>query len=162
MLWILLRCRCLLYPSTFDLGNYDAMTPLVDILMKLFRNMVNVKMPFHLTLLSVCFCNLKALNTAKKGPMDFYLTSSLSTTSHSGKRSFVSPPLLRRCGEACNAHLYLVPLGDSLRCYCLNGSLVCSSYHRTAAGLKYIVIQEESVTITIKGTSSMLLLFRKC
>ncbi|XP_059102006.1 DNA polymerase iota isoform X6 [Peromyscus eremicus] len=69
-------------------GNYDAMTPLVDILMKLFRNMVNVKMPFHLTLLSVCFCNLKALNTAKKGPMDFYLTSSLSTTSHSGKRSF--------------------------------------------------------------------------
>ncbi|KAK7822455.1 hypothetical protein U0070_001622 [Myodes glareolus] len=68
--------------------NYDAVTPLVDILMKLFRNMVNVKLPFHLTLLSVCFCNLKALNTAKKGPMDFYLTSSLSTTAHSGKRSF--------------------------------------------------------------------------
>ncbi|XP_051019527.1 DNA polymerase iota isoform X2 [Acomys russatus] len=68
--------------------NYDAMTPLVDILMKLFRNMVNVKMPFHLTLLSVCFCNLKALNTAKKGPMDLYLTSSASTTAHSGKRSF--------------------------------------------------------------------------
>ncbi|XP_008833899.1 DNA polymerase iota isoform X1 [Nannospalax galili] len=69
-------------------GNFDVMTPLVDILMKLFRNMVNVKMPFHLTLLSVCFCNLKALNTAKKGPMDYYLTPSLSTTSHSGKRSF--------------------------------------------------------------------------
>ncbi|XP_055478912.1 DNA polymerase iota isoform X1 [Psammomys obesus] len=69
-------------------GNYDATTPLVDILMKLFRNMVNVKMPFHLTLLSVCFCNLKALNAAKKGPMDCYLTSSLSTTCHSGKRSF--------------------------------------------------------------------------
>ncbi|XP_035295959.1 DNA polymerase iota isoform X10 [Cricetulus griseus] len=70
-------------------GNYDAMTPLLDILMKLLRNMVNVKMPFHLTLLSVCFCNLKALSTAKKGPMDFYLTSSLSTTSYSSKRSFV-------------------------------------------------------------------------
>ncbi|XP_041495190.1 DNA polymerase iota isoform X2 [Microtus oregoni] len=68
-------------------GNYDAVTPLVDILMKLFRNMVNVKLPFHLTLLSVCFCNLKALSAAKKGPMDFYLTSSLSTTAHSGKRS---------------------------------------------------------------------------
>ncbi|XP_015984680.2 DNA polymerase iota isoform X2 [Rousettus aegyptiacus] len=69
-------------------GNYDVMTPMVDILMKLFRNMVNVKMPFHLTLLSVCFCNLKALNTAKKGTIDYYLTPSLSTTSRSGKRSF--------------------------------------------------------------------------
>ncbi|XP_045043712.2 DNA polymerase iota isoform X4 [Desmodus rotundus] len=69
-------------------GSYDAMSPLVDILMKLFRNMVNVKMPFHLTLLSVCFCNLKAVNTAKKGTIDYYLTPSLSTASHSGKRSF--------------------------------------------------------------------------
>lgn len=64
------------------------MTPMVDILMKLFRNMVNVKMPFHLTLLSVCFCNLKAVNTAKKGTIDYYWTPSLSTTSQSGKRSF--------------------------------------------------------------------------
>ncbi|XP_069324082.1 DNA polymerase iota isoform X5 [Eulemur rufifrons] len=69
-------------------GNYDVMTPMVDIVMKLFRNMVNVKVPFHLTLLNVCFCNLKALNTAKKGPIDYYLMPSLSTTSHSGKRSF--------------------------------------------------------------------------
>ncbi|XP_004683969.2 PREDICTED: DNA polymerase iota [Condylura cristata] len=69
-------------------GNYDVMTPLVDILMKLFRNMVNVKMPFHLTLLSVCFCNLKTINIAKKGTIDYYLTPSMSTTSHSGKRSF--------------------------------------------------------------------------
>ncbi|XP_022351420.1 DNA polymerase iota isoform X6 [Enhydra lutris kenyoni] len=69
-------------------GNCDVMTPMVDILMKLFRNMVNVKMPFHLTLLSVCLCNLKVLNTAKKGTIDYYLTPSLSTTSRSGKRSF--------------------------------------------------------------------------
>lgn len=75
---------------TFYLGNYDVMTPMVDILMKLFRNMVNVKMPFHLTLLSVCFCNLKAVNTAKRGLIDYYLTPSLSTTSCSGKHSFVS------------------------------------------------------------------------
>ncbi|XP_006766452.1 PREDICTED: DNA polymerase iota isoform X2 [Myotis davidii] len=69
-------------------GSYDVMTPMVDILMKLFRSMVNVKMPFHLTLLSVCFCNLKSLNTTKKGTIDYYLTPSLSTTSRSGKRSF--------------------------------------------------------------------------
>ncbi|XP_017504154.2 DNA polymerase iota isoform X3 [Manis javanica] len=69
-------------------GSYDVMTPIVDVLMKLFRNMVNVKMPFHLTLLSVCFCNLKALNTAKKGTIDYYLTPSLSTTSCCGKHSF--------------------------------------------------------------------------
>ncbi|KAM6219584.1 DNA polymerase iota [Rhynchocyon petersi] len=68
-------------------GNYDVTTPMVGILMKLFRNMVNVKMPFHLTLLSVCFCNLKAVTAAQKGPMDYYLTSSLSTASHSAKRS---------------------------------------------------------------------------
>ncbi|CAD7679310.1 unnamed protein product [Nyctereutes procyonoides] len=69
-------------------GNCDVITPMVGILMKLFRNMVNVKMPFHLTLLSVCLCNLKALNTSKKGTIDYYLTPSLSTTSRSGKRSF--------------------------------------------------------------------------
>ncbi|XP_054580418.1 DNA polymerase iota isoform X2 [Eptesicus fuscus] len=69
-------------------GSYDVMTPMVDILMKLFRSMVNVKMPFHLTLLSVCFCNLKSLNTTKKGTIDYYLTPSLSTTSCSGKHSF--------------------------------------------------------------------------
>ncbi|XP_035866090.1 DNA polymerase iota isoform X3 [Phyllostomus discolor] len=69
-------------------GSYDAMTPMVDTIMKLFRNMVNVKMPFHLTLLNVCFCNLKAVNTAKKGTIDYYLTPSLSTMSHPGKRSF--------------------------------------------------------------------------
>uniref|UniRef100_A0A673VJB7 DNA polymerase iota n=3 Tax=Suricata suricatta TaxID=37032 RepID=A0A673VJB7_SURSU len=69
-------------------GNRDVMTPMVDILMKLFQNMVNVKMPFHLTLLSVCLCNLKALNTAKKGTIDYYLTPSLSATSRSGKCSF--------------------------------------------------------------------------
>ncbi|XP_031221844.1 DNA polymerase iota isoform X2 [Mastomys coucha] len=69
-------------------GNYDAIPPLIDILMKLFRNMVNVKMPFHLTLLSVCFCNLKALSSAKKGPMDCYLTPSHSTTAYSCTCSF--------------------------------------------------------------------------
>ncbi|XP_006143509.1 DNA polymerase iota isoform X2 [Tupaia chinensis] len=68
-------------------GNCDVMTPMVDILMKLFRNMVNVKMPFHLTLLSVCFCNLKALHTVKKGPMDYYLSPSLSAISHSEQHS---------------------------------------------------------------------------
>ncbi|XP_053427751.1 DNA polymerase iota isoform X3 [Nycticebus coucang] len=69
-------------------GNCDVMTPMIDILMKLFRNMVNVKIPFHLTLLSVCFCNLKALNTAKKGAIDYYLMPSLSTTSHPDKHGF--------------------------------------------------------------------------
>lgn len=77
-------------------GNHDAMPPLIDILMKLFRNMVNVKMPFHLTLMSVCFCNLKALSSAKKGPMDCYLTS-LSTPAYTDKRAFVSTPWLHCC-----------------------------------------------------------------
>lgn len=128
------------------LGNYDAVTPLVDILMKLFRNMVNVKLPFHLTLLSVCFCNLKALSAAKKGPMDFYLTSSLSTRAHSGKRSFVSIPLLCHCGSKCCAHLYVVLFGDSLWCHCLDYLPVCSSYYRMATGLKYIVIYKARVS----------------
>ncbi|XP_038599785.1 DNA polymerase iota isoform X1 [Tachyglossus aculeatus] len=68
-------------------GSYDVMTPMINILMKLFRNMVNVKVPFHLTLLSVCFSNLKALPTSKKGTIEFYLTPSSSSTSHSGKKT---------------------------------------------------------------------------
>ncbi|XP_054984788.1 DNA polymerase iota [Sorex araneus] len=71
----------------FGAGNDEVMTPVVDILMKLFRDMVNVKMPFHLTLLSVCFCNLQAVNTANKGTIDYYLTSSSPSASCSGKRS---------------------------------------------------------------------------
>ncbi|XP_036349503.2 DNA polymerase iota isoform X2 [Ochotona princeps] len=68
-------------------GHSDVMTPMVDLVMKLFRNMVNVKMPFHLTLLSVCFCNLKEPSASKKGPMDHYLIPS-STAARAGKRRF--------------------------------------------------------------------------
>lgn len=135
-----IRMQLFIISFNIYLGNYDAVTPLVDILMKLFRNMVNVKLPFHLTLLSVCFCNLKALSAVKKGPMDFYLTSSLSTTAHSGKRSLVSIPLLCRCGLKRHAHLYLVLFGDSLWCHYLDDLPVYSFYYSMASGLKYIVI----------------------
>lgn len=40
--------------------------------MKLLRKMVPTALPFHLTLLSVCFSNLRALPTAK-GSIGFYL-----------------------------------------------------------------------------------------
>uniref|UniRef100_A0A8C3XHQ8 DNA polymerase iota n=1 Tax=Chelydra serpentina TaxID=8475 RepID=A0A8C3XHQ8_CHESE len=69
----------------FGTGNDDVVAPLVGILMKLFRKMIKVEMPFHLTLLSVCFSNLKALPSLTKGSMGFYLTR-LSPPSNSGKK----------------------------------------------------------------------------
>ncbi|XP_050800632.1 DNA polymerase iota isoform X3 [Gopherus flavomarginatus] len=69
----------------FGTGNSDIVAPLVGILMKLFRKMIKLEMPFHLTLLSVCFSNLKALPTLTKGSIGFYLTQS-SPPSSSGKK----------------------------------------------------------------------------
>ncbi|CAM4569880.1 unnamed protein product [Caretta caretta] len=69
----------------FGTGTYDVVAPLVGILMKLFRKMIKVEMPFHLTLLSVCFSNLKALPSLAKGSIGFYLTRS-SPPSSAGKK----------------------------------------------------------------------------
>ncbi|XP_029435784.1 DNA polymerase iota isoform X2 [Rhinatrema bivittatum] len=54
--------------------NSNIIAPLVELLMKLFHKMINVKVPFHLTLLSVCFCNMKAASSITKGSIGFYLT----------------------------------------------------------------------------------------
>ncbi|NXE26530.1 POLI polymerase, partial [Ardeotis kori] len=72
----------------FGKGSSNVLSPLVDILMKLFRKMIAVELPFHLTLLSVCFSNLKDLPSAKKGSMGFYLKQ-MSPPAGSGKRFYL-------------------------------------------------------------------------
>ncbi|XP_040435211.1 DNA polymerase iota isoform X1 [Falco naumanni] len=69
----------------FGKESSNILSPLVDILMKLFRKMVDVDLPFHLTLLSVCFSNLKNLPSSKKGSIGFYLKQ-MSPASGSHKR----------------------------------------------------------------------------
>ncbi|KAM6109971.1 DNA polymerase iota [Phoenicopterus ruber ruber] len=69
----------------FGKESSNVISPLVDILMKLFRKMIDVDLPFHLTLLSVCFSNLKDLPSSKKGSIGFYLKQ-MSPPSGSGKR----------------------------------------------------------------------------
>ncbi|XP_054842691.1 DNA polymerase iota [Eublepharis macularius] len=49
-------------------------TQLVAIAMKLFHKMINVKASFHITLLSVCFSNLKSSLASTKQSIGFYLT----------------------------------------------------------------------------------------
>nr|XP_013801152.1 PREDICTED: DNA polymerase iota isoform X2 [Apteryx mantelli mantelli] len=68
----------------FGKESSSVISPLVDILMKLFRKMINVALPFHITLLSVSFSNLKDLPSSKKGSIGFYLTE-VSSPSASGK-----------------------------------------------------------------------------
>lgn len=48
--------------------------------------MIDVHLPFHLTLLSVCFSNLKDLPCGKKGSIGFYLKQ-MSPPAGSGKRA---------------------------------------------------------------------------
>ncbi|XP_075582511.1 DNA polymerase iota isoform X3 [Pelecanus crispus] len=69
----------------FGKESSNVISPLVAILMKLFRKMIDVDLPFHLTLLSVCFSNLKDLPSSKKGSIGFYLKQ-MSPPSGSGKR----------------------------------------------------------------------------
>uniref|UniRef100_A0A6J0V4L9 DNA polymerase iota isoform X1 n=1 Tax=Pogona vitticeps TaxID=103695 RepID=A0A6J0V4L9_9SAUR len=66
-------------------GDASVKTHLVAILMKLFRKMINVNAPFHLTLLNVCFSNLKAPPASAKQSIGFYLTRPSSSSSISGK-----------------------------------------------------------------------------
>lgn len=70
---------CLLTP--FYLGNYDD-GPNGWYPYETFSKYGECEDAISSTLLSVCFCNLKSRNTAKKGTIDYYLTPSLSTTSH--------------------------------------------------------------------------------
>ncbi|XP_072717123.1 DNA polymerase iota isoform X1 [Ciconia boyciana] len=69
----------------FGKESSNVISPLVDILMKLFRKMIDVHLPFHLTLLNVCFSNLKDLPSSKKGSIGFYLKQ-MSPPSGSSKR----------------------------------------------------------------------------
>ncbi|MBN3295495.1 POLI polymerase, partial [Amia calva] len=55
-------------------GSSDAVVPLVDILMKLFRKMIDTKTPFHLTLMNVCFSNLQAACLSSKRSIGLFLT----------------------------------------------------------------------------------------
>ncbi|NXN33021.1 POLI polymerase, partial [Nycticryphes semicollaris] len=68
----------------FGKESSNLISPLLDVLMKLFRKMIDVDLPFHLTLLSVCFSNLKDLPSSKKGSIGFYLKQ-MSLPSGSGK-----------------------------------------------------------------------------
>ncbi|KAE8636690.1 hypothetical protein XENTR_v10003086 [Xenopus tropicalis] len=51
----------------------QAVPALMELLMRLFEKMIDVKMQFHLTLLNVCFSNLKASNSTRSS-IGFYLT----------------------------------------------------------------------------------------
>ncbi|XP_044149193.1 DNA polymerase iota-like isoform X1 [Bufo gargarizans] len=59
---------------------------LMELLMKLFQKMIDVKLPFHLTLLNVCFSNLKASrsSTSSRCSIGFYLTQKKSSENDCG------------------------------------------------------------------------------
>lgn len=48
-------------------GSWDAVTPLVSLGMKLFFRLVDRHMPFHITLISVCFTNLQLCCLGTRG-----------------------------------------------------------------------------------------------
>nr|XP_020667813.1 DNA polymerase iota isoform X2 [Pogona vitticeps] len=87
--WFNRESRQCLIPShviqKIGTGDASVKTHLVAILMKLFRKMINVNAPFHLTLLNVCFSNLKAPPASAKQSIGFYLTRPSSSSSISGK-----------------------------------------------------------------------------
>lgn len=68
-------------------GCDDVVIPLVELLMNLFKKMINVKMPFHLTLLNVCFSKLKSVFNSTKGSIGFYLTQKTSSSSPQSQKT---------------------------------------------------------------------------
>ncbi|XP_071585798.1 DNA polymerase iota isoform X2 [Heliangelus exortis] len=58
---------------SFGKESSKVLSPWVALLMKLFRKMVAVELPFHLTLLSICFSNLRELPSSKGGSIASFL-----------------------------------------------------------------------------------------
>ncbi|KAG2465522.1 POLI polymerase, partial [Polypterus senegalus] len=56
-------------------GCPEVKAHLVDLCMKLFAKMFDLKMPFHITLLNVCLSNLQPVSTSSKGSIGFFLTN---------------------------------------------------------------------------------------
>ncbi|XP_043931098.1 DNA polymerase iota isoform X2 [Protopterus annectens] len=63
----------------FGTGCYDITAPLVEILLKLFRKMIDVRLPFHITLLNVCFSKLKTTVPSFRGSIGFFLAQKKSS-----------------------------------------------------------------------------------
>ncbi|XP_040193089.1 DNA polymerase iota isoform X2 [Rana temporaria] len=59
-----------------DPSSESSFSVLMELLMKLFEKMIDVKSPFHLTLLNVCFSNLKPAQSSNssRNSIGFYLT----------------------------------------------------------------------------------------
>ncbi|KAM5194592.1 DNA polymerase iota [Mantella aurantiaca] len=75
-----------------NLNSESSFSVLMELLMKLFEKMIDVKSPFHLTLLNVCFSNLKPAQSSNssRNSIGFYLTqkkTSSGETSLSNKDS---------------------------------------------------------------------------
>ncbi|KAM6471062.1 DNA polymerase iota isoform 1-T1 [Liasis olivaceus] len=148
---------------------------LVSILMKLFRKMINVEVPFHLTLLSIHFSNLKA-PPASKESIQFYLTRSSPTLScnkviHTAEDRKTERTSMEHQGEFSDA----LPEESSTRCVksqlqtCLPkaSDLECPS-HLLPAGVDYDVftqlpsdIQEEIISSHKKDRDSTVTLWSR-
>ncbi|KAI1900026.1 hypothetical protein AGOR_G00045770 [Albula goreensis] len=55
-------------------GSQDAKALLVSLAMKLFRKLIGQNTTFHLTLISVCFCNLQSRGSTKLGSIGSFFT----------------------------------------------------------------------------------------
>ncbi|XP_025026584.1 DNA polymerase iota isoform X3 [Python bivittatus] len=150
---------------------------LVSILMKLFRKMINVEVPFHLTLLSIHFSNLKAPPASSKESIQFYLTRSSPTSScnkviHTAEDRKAEHTSMEHQEEFSDA----LPEESSTRCVksqlqtsCLPkaSDLECPS-HLLPAGVDYDVfnqlpsdIQEEIISSQKKDRDSTVTLWSR-
>ncbi|XP_041854390.1 DNA polymerase iota [Melanotaenia boesemani] len=85
----------------------DAVVQLVPLAMKLFHKMVNSSVPFHLTLINVCFSNLQTRGAAVGGKgsiTSFFTQNSSPRKMQSQDESFQNPksPSLDHEGSTCN------------------------------------------------------------
>ncbi|KAF4112764.1 DNA polymerase iota isoform X3 [Onychostoma macrolepis] len=60
-------------------GSCEAVPQLLSLSMKLFHKMVDMREPFHLTLLNVCFSNLQAKSSSKSSIASFFTQKSPTT-----------------------------------------------------------------------------------
>ncbi|XP_069780014.1 DNA polymerase iota isoform X2 [Narcine bancroftii] len=83
-------------------GDWELVTPLIDILIKLLQKMVDTKFQFFVSLLSVCFANLiqPTFSSPIKGSIGFYLTQKSPGKSSTSPKIEESRQLFRHCKES--------------------------------------------------------------
>ncbi|XP_051981789.1 DNA polymerase iota isoform X1 [Xyrauchen texanus] len=95
-------------------GSSEALPQLLSMAMKLFHKVVDLREPFHLTLLNVCFSNLQAKCSSKRSIVSFFAQKSPAMVPMSSQQQ-VEPDLCESFASSQFTQADVLPTEDNTR-----------------------------------------------